>query len=374
MELAYHITAELRSALIPVGDLRRQVETLREGEALARALGDRRRLARTLAQTVYTVGALGDHARAIEAGEQGRALAEEVGDLSAMVVADAMLGRAYYALGQYSKVIDAATRAFGALPGELAYRRSGSGLLQSVGARVWTAMALAEQGRFVHANSLSDEARRIAETDRGTHERVWSHFGGGRVCLVQGRLDRAVELLASVLPLARGDLGVYVSRIASTLGSAHLLAGRTAEALALLEEAAEHGKSIGFMHGHSLVLTLLGEGYLVADRLDDATRRASEALELARKHGERGWEAWTLRLLGKIAAGRDPAEAEARYGEALALAEELGMRPLQTHCQLGLGCVRRDRADVAAALDLYRAMGMTFWLERAEAELAVLMT
>ena len=36
----------------------------------------------------------------------------------------------------------------------------------------------------------------------------------------------------------------------------------------------------------------------------------------------------------------DPPEvepAEAHYRQALALAEELGMRPLQAHCHLGLG-------------------------------------
>ena len=51
-------------------------------------------------------------------------------------------------------------------------------------------------------------------------------------------------------------------------------------------------------------------------------------------------EAYALRLLGEIAAQRDPPEvapAEDYFRQALALAEELGMRPLQAHCHLGLG-------------------------------------
>jgi predicted ATPase len=47
-----------------------------------------------------------------------------------------------------------------------------------------------------------------------------------------------------------------------------------------------------------------------------------------------------LRLLGNIAARRDPleaAQAEAHYQQALALAEALGMRPLVAHCHHGLG-------------------------------------
>lgn len=35
--------------------------------------------------------------------------------------------------------------------------------------------------------------------------------------------------------------------------------------------------------------------------------------------------------------GSDAALAEAHYQQALALADELGMRPLQAHCHLGLG-------------------------------------
>ena len=53
------------------------------------------------------------------------------------------------------------------------------------------------------------------------------------------------------------------------------------------------------------------------------------------------------------------------------------MRPLQAHCYLGLGSLysqtgqaERARAALAAAIDLYRAMEMTFWLPQAEAALA----
>ena len=58
------------------------------------------------------------------------------------------------------------------------------------------------------------------------------------------------------------------------------------------------------------------------------------------------------------------------------LADELGMRPLQAHCHLGLGTlygrVGREpqaRAALSTAIVLYRAMDMTFWLPRAEAAL-----
>jgi hypothetical protein len=53
------------------------------------------------------------------------------------------------------------------------------------------------------------------------------------------------------------------------------------------------------------------------------------------------------------------------------------MRPLQAHCHRGLGTLyaKTDRPEQArpalsTAIDLYRAMEMTFWLPQTEAALA----
>jgi hypothetical protein len=60
----------------------------------------------------------------------------------------------------------------------------------------------------------------------------------------------------------------------------------------------------------------------------------------------------------------------------MALATELEMRPLVAHCHLGLGKLHRRtdkreqaREHLATATTMYREMGMTYWLEKAEAEL-----
>jgi len=132
--------------------------------------------------------------------------------------------------------------------------------------------------------------------------------------------------------------------------------------------------------GQSLRLAYLSEAYLLAGRPDRVLDPALRALTLSREHKERGHEAYVMRLLGEIALRREPLEAEqaeASYQQALALAEELGMRPLLAHCHLGLGKLytkigRRAeaRAELSAAIALYRAMEMTFWLPQAEATLA----
>ena len=85
---------------------------------------------------------------------------------------------------------------------------------------------------------------------------------------------------------------------------------------------------------------------------------------------QQGQQAYALRLLGQSAAHGDPPDvalAEAHYQQARALTKALGMRPLQSHCHLDLGTLyakigRREQARtaLATAIELYRAMDMTF--------------
>jgi hypothetical protein len=63
----------------------------------------------------------------------------------------------------------------------------------------------------------------------------------------------------------------------------------------------------------------------------------------------------------------------------MALATELGMRPLVAHCHFGLGTLyRRAGVGVKAqehlrtAATMYREMDMHFWLQKAEAETGTL--
>jgi class 3 adenylate cyclase len=175
--------------------------------------------------------------------------------------------------------------------------------------------------------------------------------------------------------------------------------GRQPE-LAALQQALEQAGA-----GHGQVVALVGEagvgksrlvyevihshrtqGWLVLESASVSYGKATPyflVLDLThtRTYKERGNEAYALHLLGEIAARREPPEsdqAEAHYCQALALAEELGMRPLQAHCHCDLGTLYATRgqqgqacAALATAIDLYRDMEMTFWLPQAEAALAL---
>ena len=149
-----------------------------------------------------------------------------------------------------------------------------------------------------------------------------------------------------------------------------------------MQQALTAYESAGIGYFHSISVVQLGEAYLLADQVEDARACADRAVMLARERGERGHEAWALRLLGEAASHRDRpdvATAEPHYGAAMALASELGMRPLVAHCHLGLGKLYRRagkrpqaKEQLITAMSMFREMDMGFWLQKTEAELQVI--
>jgi tetratricopeptide (TPR) repeat protein len=205
-------------------------------------------------------------------------------------------------------------------------------------------------------------------------------WGVGLLCLHQGDLPAALPLLERAMSICQDvDLPAEFPRIAAALGAAYTLSGRVANAMPLLTQAMEQITALGVVDFQALCGFSLGEAQMQAGHLEEAHALAERTLALARAHQERGHQAYALRLLGDIAARREPPEseqAEAHYQQALSLAEDLGMQPLQAHGHRGLGTLyattgqrEQARAELDAAIKLYRAMDMTFWLPQAEAAL-----
>jgi tetratricopeptide (TPR) repeat protein len=176
------------------------------------------------------------------------------------------------------------------------------------------------------------------------------------------------------------DLSFYFPKVAAALGAVYTLGGRVADTVPLLTQALEQSTVMGRVEDKAPCGLSLSEAQMLTGRLEEAHALAEGALAHARAHQERGHQAYALRLLGEIAVQREPLESDQAgdyYRKALALAEELGMRPLVAHCHLDLGKLyatigRRveARAELSAAVELYRAMEMSFWLPQAEAALA----
>jgi tetratricopeptide (TPR) repeat protein len=357
------------------------LDLLRQAAILAEALDDQPRLGRVSAFMCRYCGEMGDHDGAVASGQHALAVAETLGDFALQVQTNHYLGLAYYALGDYRRAMGLLKSNVESLTGDLIGERFGMTGLPAGLSRAWLARCLAELGAFPEGLAYGAEAVRIAEAVDHPNSLIHAYLGVGFLSLRARDLSRAILALERGLELCRVyHIRLWFPETASALGCAYACAGRVVEALPLLEQAEQSGAAMGTMGGHALRVGYVSEAYLLAGRMQEAVQLAGRALALARDHKERGHEAWALRLLGEIAAHQDSPEIELaahHYRQAIALAEELGMRPLVAHCHLGLGTLyatagQRDRAraELSTAIELYCAMEMTFWLPQAETALA----
>ena len=255
------------------------------------------------------------------------------------------------------------------------------GMAPAVASRAWLARCYAEMGQFTEGRALGDEGLQMAEVDAHPESLMLAASGIGLVSLWQGDLSRALPQLERAVGIVHeADLPGWFPMVATVLGAAYTLAGRGADALPLLTQALE--RSLGTRQSvvSSLVSRHLGEAQLLTGHLDEAHALAEQALTLARAYHQRGQQAYALCLLGDIGAWHDPADLAQTgeyYQQALGLADELGMRPLQAHCHRGLGTLyatigqrEQARAELSTAIAMYQSMEMTFWLPQAETTLA----
>jgi tetratricopeptide (TPR) repeat protein len=372
---------DLRNALVPLGEGGRMGALLEEAEALAEAAGDQRRLGRALTYQILQLWLAGDYATALRAGLRALAIGESLADVALQVVANLYLGRTYMARGECREAVAHCEAALALIPEGLAQERFGQAAIPGAFVRNTLAIALGALGRFAEAFGPVREAMHVAEEAGHVYSLLFPLFGLGILALDRGDFGGAVAPLERGFELCRTrEVPILRHDFAWALGAAYHGTGRRAEGIALMEDAARGfaEQNLGWSWWAGRV-GALGGVYLFEGRLADATQIAQGGLTEARQRGERGTEGDILRLLGDIAAHPDRVEAnaaEAHYQKALALAEPRGMRPLVAHCHLGLGKLYRrigKRQEVqdhlTTATTMYREMGMTYWMQKADAEI-----
>jgi tetratricopeptide (TPR) repeat protein len=371
----------LRTARAVLGQHARILHDLHTAATLAEALDDRRRLGRIAVYMADCFTAVSQYDCAMASGQRALALAAASGDSGTQIWAQNYLGLVYFIQGDYRQAIDAFRRTVAALEGEQQYDCLGQNVPPTVFAHTFLCLCLAEMGAFAEGMAVGEAGRRMAEAINHPVSLVSAYRGIGQLALRQGNLSQALGVLERAAGLCEdAELLFHFSLLAPALGATYVLCGRMDEAIRLLARVLEQTALSGRTNVQAPLLSTLGEAHLRADRLEEARMFATRALEHAHTYQARGNEAYSLRLLGEIAAHRDPLEveeADVSYRQALALAEALGMRPLQAHCHHGLGILyattglrEQARAELATAVEMYRDMAMTFWLPQAETALA----
>jgi tetratricopeptide (TPR) repeat protein len=312
------------------------------------------------------------------AAQRALTLTTASGEVALHALANQYLGFVYHAHGDYRRAIDLLRQTTTFLGRAQPRERFGRVSLPDILSRAHLAWCHAELGTFVEGHTHSEEGLWIAEVVKHPASTIIASWGAGLLSLHRGDLHRAFSLLEQAIGLCQeADLPFYFPRIAAALGAAYTLDGRVADAVPLLTQAMEQTMATGMVNFQAPCGLSLSKAYLWAGHLEEAQTLAEQALALTRAHQERGNEAYSLRLLGEIAAHRatpDVDEAATHYRQALTLAEELGMRPLQAHCHCSLGTLyatigqqEQARTELSTAIEMYRAMAMTFWLPQAQA-------
>jgi class 3 adenylate cyclase/tetratricopeptide (TPR) repeat protein len=378
IERGIDLRLDLRQSLFPLGELATALRYLREAEELARTLDDPRRLGWVSAYISGHHLHTGGHATEVRTlAQRVEAIAETLGDVPLQIAAQYYLAAGSRLSGDYRGTEHLCRKLMQSLPDQRTRERFGLVVFPAVMSRATLARVLAERGVFDEGDAHGQEAIRIAEALDHPFSVVVGCLDLAYLKSVRGQLSEAARLLERAVAQCREwNITSHAPIVMASLGHVYARSGRIAEGVSCLQQALTDYESAGIGHHHSLSVEQLGEAYLLADQLDNARACADRAMMLARGRGERGDEAWALRLLGDVTTHRarpDGATAAAHSGTAMTLASELEMRPLVAHCHFGLGRLYRRtgkpeqaQEHLTTAAAMYGEMSMTYWLEQFE--------
>jgi DNA-binding SARP family transcriptional activator len=362
---------ELRLLLAPSWRVTRGWAVPELGELLDRtlALCDRVGTAAQRVQTLYGIQSF-----SIVAGrlEKAALVTEEIGSIFREAGADAgppqpvlgmmagvrlQMGRFQEACDEIDGIVRAVDRA------ELLRFQRAQGVNWDIHSRAWQSHALWCLGRPDTALERALGAVRLArELDQPFSQAIAATY---LALLQQLRGDPATfrQQADEALDLATSFNATYYRAWAAILVAyAATLAGADAQGVARLEATIESFRQTGARLRLPYYLALLAEAHLRTG----ATQAGLDVVEAGLAHGretnERWWDAelHRLRALLLLAAGAEPAEAEAALRRALEIARGQQARSLELRAACGLGHLYADSGREAEARDVLSAVLSAF--------------
>ena len=384
LERGVDIRLELRPVLIGVREIRTSLERMREAEALAERLDDDRRRGQVYVGMTNAHAHLGELDEALVTGARALEIAGLLGDSTLRILATTYLEQVHYFRGEYERVIALATDNLASLPPDALDESYGAALPICIYDRYRLLQSFTSLGRFAEAAVYATQALRLAQDRRHSYTIgmvsvavSYFHARTGDWGKARALIEHAIDAyLSENVFHGLAEAVAHLARVLAQLGEAREALARLREG----EQLVERDGAMGYFTFHRHVYRSLGRAYLLLGRLDEARMLADRALEYAPP--QPASSAHSLHLLADIAAHPDrfdPERGQTYYRQALTLAEPRGMRPLAADCHHGLGRLYRRTgktddasAHLTMATTMYREMGITYWLEKAEAELRAL--
>jgi tetratricopeptide (TPR) repeat protein len=388
LERAFQIRLELHHLIAVLGETWAAREHLRAAEIIADRMNDDTCRGHVLARMTLIHAQLGELHESLESGLRALELDRRLGGHSSFRnTAKSHMIYTHYLRGEYERGVELSRLAdhrhrreggaAGWLPLPADWKSRDYITPDLVYDRVWLVMNLVELGRFSEAARFEAEMMRIVGSIQHAHSVGMAYFAASAIHLGKGDWKAAISLIEQAIAVFRtGNIIVQLRNM--TASSAWVLAqlGRESEALNKLRESQElleYLAAKGYGSNTGRAYYSLGRACLLLRRFDEAQNWGECVNETSPL--QLGFRAHALQLLGDLANQPDCFNAESAYTyylQALKLAQSRGMRPVVAHCHLGLGKLyhRTDRREhLTTATTMYRDMGMTYWLEKAEAEM-----
>ncbi len=368
--LAIDLEFDQRTVLIPLGSLDKAKQCLQNALATANDIGDRRRRGLANGYLANLYWELGEQTRAIEAGREAEQIAELLGDEGMANSARRYLGRSYLAVGEFETSLRMLEQC---LPDD-DLNGGGAASPSSVLVRVFMSASHAELGDYEKGLSFAETTIEIAKDLKHPMSSSAALAALGRMRLRRGEFDRAAEQLEEAVQIIqKEDIPLLFPFAAAPLGITQAWLGRTEDGIQLLLDAIDQSAEMSRMVDAALWHYWLAQAYSLAGQGPRAKQAAERGLSFSITYGERGHQAWLLRMIGDLELRADKPDldkARRTIEDALSMAEDLSMRPLALRCHAGLAELysllgRADKEQDArdAAKVLGEQMEVAFWLD-----------
>ena len=202
---------------------------------------------------------------------------------------------------------------------------------------------------LVQSNAAITEARTLAHPP----SLAASLAQGARLLSLAGD-HAALDGLASELLALASDQGFPLYRLLGTiyLGWAKFKTGDQAKGLSLLHSGSSAYRTMGAETRTSYHIALLARACDIAGQVDEALSMLDDALQIAKKIGERWFEAELYRHKGELMLQKQQRHsAEELYHEALTIAEEQDAKLWGLRAAVSLARLARDQGRRSEARD-----------------------
>jgi class 3 adenylate cyclase/tetratricopeptide (TPR) repeat protein len=317
---------------------------------LAVELGDAALLGAYYGAMTMVEGCFGDLERAIGTGRRAADLCREGGNLQDLTEVYASLGWSYVHHGDFDAVLaleagleESVERAL-----DLQWYAYALGALTAAGAL---------RGDFDRALTFGRKEYRIGEEsgDRSVMSHAawvtsWVYLYRGDFVQAVQAAERAVELAPTVATKSWAD---------ASLGIALCRAGSPERAIEILAPLVPAYRAARFRMSECFT-TFLGEAYFRVGKISEAKHTLEELLSIIEPCGMRAWMGVAHRLLGEITELDDPTQALLHFERSLALLEETAAQPeLAVAFASAASFHRRQGQNAQAQLCLDRALSIS---------------